>query len=180
MLPRRSKTQRCFKVGNAAAEYPRTCIGRSTMKNLFVTSTTDRFDQPGFVQCRAASFRGLRYDYQNELDAVCPFYKGDVEQHELSAQHLWNSYEESYYINTYLEVCLTSNLSWKSQIHQICKKVRKQAGIIYKNFSSSSTPKQLYITHIWSTLHPFGIHTALLTLTPSKVYRELQCAFYTA
>ena len=62
--------------------------------NLFVTSTTDRFDQPGFVQCRAASFRDLHYDYQNELDAVCPFYKGDVEQHELSAQHLWNSYEE--------------------------------------------------------------------------------------
>ena len=51
----------------------------------------------------------------------------------------------------YLGVCLTHNLSWKSHIQQICKKARKQAGIIYRNFShssSSSTLKQLYITFV--------------------------------
>ena len=94
-LPRRRKTPRRFDAGNAAAEYP------STAKDMYrqvyyealdlsVTSITDRFDQPGFKvysNVEQLLFKACTGDnYQKELDAVCTFYKGDLEQHELLAQ----------------------------------------------------------------------------------------------
>ena len=58
--------------------------------DLSVTSITDRFDQPGFrvySNVEQLFFKVCTGDvYQNELDAVCTFYKGDLEQRELSAQ----------------------------------------------------------------------------------------------
>ena len=94
-LPRRRKTPRRFDDGNAAAEYPNTDKDMYRQVyyealDLSVTSITDRFDQPGFrvySNVEQLFFKVCTGDvYQNELDAVCTFYKGDLEQRELSAQ----------------------------------------------------------------------------------------------
>ena len=58
--------------------------------DLAVNSISDRFDQPGFrvySNVEQLLFKACKGDeYQKKRDAVCTFYKGDVELNELSAQ----------------------------------------------------------------------------------------------
>ena len=94
-LPRRKKRPRRFDDGIAAAEYPSTCkdMYRQVyyeVLDLAVNSISDRFDQPGFIvdsNVERLLFKTCNGDeYQKELDAVCTFYKGDLQLNELAAQ----------------------------------------------------------------------------------------------
>ena len=58
--------------------------------DLAVNNITERFDEPGFrvyskleqLLCKACTHD----NYQEELNAVCTIYSGEMEQNELSAQ----------------------------------------------------------------------------------------------
>ena len=86
---------RHFDVGNGPTESP--SMAKHMHRQVYyealdlsVSNITDRSDQPGVKVYSNVEQLLLKtcigVDYHKELDAACTYYKGDLEQHELSAQ----------------------------------------------------------------------------------------------